>query len=203
MTAVAAQFLGDFEGFLDTALVGTRKIDMNRVLPAYKMTAADVDMVKEKIAPRVAEMEKVVAGDEDLVEGWTGVAKSKRKEILAMYQAVMNFEVKRKPRKTKAKSMTKSGSFVSSTKPAASEKTVFALVPKYRMIMVYENATVTGNKVDFTDSFGVQLPAGSEISDVKKCASEAEALAFVGNYEQIKNKPSSTLSKFVTETFSI
>jgi hypothetical protein len=225
LSPVATQFLSDFEGFLDTAMTTDRVIDMSKVMGSYKLKPADVEVIRAKLEPRSDEMEVVALGfDPELDEAYSNLSKEKKREILAMYHTVLGFEVKGKARKVKSTKLSADGTFldfpsgsvapVAKTPKAKKEpkvpevkaprvggKFTVALLPKYRMLMVYTDAVLSadGTKIDFETSYGVQLPKGADVADIKKCADEAAVTAAVSGLERIKNTPSTTVSKFATE----
>lgn len=214
LSPVATQFLSDFEGFLDTAMTTDRVIDMSKVMGSYKLKPADVEVIRAKLEPRSDEMEVVALGlDPELDEAYSNLSKEKKREILAMYHTVLGFQVKGKARKVKSTKLGADGTFVDSASgavapvaktpkaPRVGGKFTVALLPKYRMLMVYTDAVLSadGTKIDFETSYGVQLPKGADVADIKKCADEAAVTAAVAGLERIKNTPSTTVSKFATE----
>lgn len=207
MAQAAQTFLSDFEGFLDTILTSNRKIDLEKVMPQYKLKPVDVDAIRAKLQNRADELELVVLdADESLMEGWSNVPKAKQKEMLELYYQALEFFVKRKSHKPAKKSVD--GVFKSytndnkkskedNTTPRAG-KLLVAMLPKYRMLQVYENAVKDGDKIEFDNAYGVQLKTVDEMTSIKEMTS-AEVLKFVSDKTPIKNKPSTRVSKFATE----
>ncbi len=207
MAQAAQTFLSDFEGFLDTILTSNRKIDLEKVMPQYKLKPVDVDVIRAKLQNRADELELVVLdADESLMEGWSNVPKAKQKEMLELYYQALEFFVKRKSHKPAKKSVDGVfKSYTNDTKKSKEDSTtprvgklLVAMLPKYRMLQVYENAVKDGDKIEFDNAYGVQLKTVDEMTSIKEMTS-AEVLKFVSDKTPIKNKPSTRVSKFATE----
>lgn len=221
MTAAVTQFLNDFEGFLDTAATTDRVIDMNKVMSTYKLKPADVEVIRAKLEPRADEMEMVALElDADLNEAYSNMTKEKKREILAMYHAVLGYMPAGKARKEKkaprinadgvivdnGKEVAKAPKAPKATKVSKAEKAprvggkfTVAVLEKYRMVMVYTDAVVNGTKIDFAESYGVKLPKDFDLAKLDAMTSADELTKRIAKMERIKNKPSTTLSKFVTK----
>lgn len=218
MTAAVTQFLNDFEGFLDTAATTDRVIDMNKVMSTYKLKPADVEVIRAKLEPRADEMEMVALElDADLNEAYSNMTKEKKREILAMYHAVLGYMPAGKARKEKkAPRINADGVIVDNGKevakapkatkvskaekaPRVGGKFTVAVLEKYRMVMVYTDAVVTGTKIDFAESYGVKLPKDFDLAKLDAMTSADELTKRIANMARIKNTPSTTLSKFVTK----
>ncbi len=221
MTAVA-QFLTDFEGFLDTAVKADRVIDMSKVMGAYKLKPADVEVIRAKLDPRADEMELVALElDEDLNEAYSNMTKAKKREILDMYHAVLGYMPAGKARKAKKVSkLNADGTFVDSASAPATKapkapkakaekaprvggKFTVAVLEKHRMLMVYTDAVVTGTKIDFAESYGAKLPKDFDLAKLDTMTSADEVTKRVANLPRIKNTPSTTLSKFVSKLITL
>lgn len=224
MTAAVTQFLADFEGFLDTAMTTDRVIDMTKVMGAYKLKPADADVIREKLEPRADEMEVVALElDPDLNEAYSNLSKEKKREILAMYHAVLGYAPAGKARKVKKASRINADGVIvdngngpveapkakkakapkAEKAPRVGGKFTVAVLEKHRMVMVYTDAVIDGTKIDFETSYGVKLPKDFELSKLDSLTTEDAFTKRVANLPRIKNTPSKTLSKFVTKLITL
>ena len=224
MTAAVTQFLADFEGFLDMVMTTDRVIDMTKVMGAYKLKPADADVIREKLEPRADEMEVVALElDPDLNEAYSNLSKEKKREILAMYHAVLGYAPAGKARKVKKASRINADGVIvdngngpveapkakkakapkAEKAPRVGGKFTLAVLAKHRMVMVYTDAVVDGTKIDFETSYGVKLPKDFDITKLDVMDTADEFTKRVAKFERIKNTPSKTLSKFVTKLITL
>jgi hypothetical protein len=89
MADKASEFAGEFEGMIDDFILEDKVFDAAQVLKAHQISGPIAKLIAPKFDKTIAELEEVLEGkDEQLVEGYSHLKKTKIKKLLALYQSI-------------------------------------------------------------------------------------------------------------------
>lgn len=209
MTAVLSQnasaFLSMFDGLVDDLVTTGRTVDMEKVIASSGLKPVEFEQLKTKLSAKVDELELlVIAGDDQIVEGYSNMPKATQRQMLAMYHAIMEVRSTKITRSARNTNSDTDGPRVSVYKPkkvVATTETfsaVYAPSSKYKMVRVFEgNVTVTGDKVTADLVQEVNLGKNFANHTFSTDMSQAEIQAIVAAGKVVKFVPTTISSTVV------
>lgn len=145
-TLNVTRFLAAFDAMVDDTCTSGAKFDMAHIIPQFNLTRNEIKAVKEATEKATAEWEAVVLElDEQIVEGYSNIAKPARRQVLEMYYQVQEYSTN-KGNEPEIETMCVKGKDIAVFSGPVG--TVVSFIPKWKAVQIWTDARISGDRVE-------------------------------------------------------